>query len=239
MRYLSWDDVLALETFLVEDNDDAIGLQIHTGIYDRTQEDGHTVGYSRPDTVQTHTLEELAGGELLRLEPWTLCAVVGNRLYYKNDRGWVYNTGTAVVSPGRGNAYKRAVLTFREQLKPLPDETVISLDRFLVRDNKRVKGIRIMPGYKGIGGSNTSGFSSVDEKIQDYTAEQLNGADFLWVEGSSIRALAGDILHFCHKNQEGKHYVFTLDYRERDRIFIGDSVAYDTVSATEVVLLLK
>ena len=42
------------------------------------------------------------------------------------------------------------------------------------------------------------------------------------------------MLYFCSNDK-----VFTLNYRERDTIFRGDGIAYDTIEATEVVLLLK
>ena len=35
MRYLSWDEVCSLETFLAEDNDEAIGIELHTGKFTR------------------------------------------------------------------------------------------------------------------------------------------------------------------------------------------------------------
>jgi hypothetical protein len=133
-----------------------------------------------------------------------------------------------------GNAYTRAVLTFREPILRLPEEEILSLDRFLCRDNKRVRGIRIMPGYKGLGGSNTSGFSSDSDRLRDYPLEYLADCGFLWVEGVALRALVNDVLYFTCKDK-----VYTLNYRERDRLFHGRSVAYDTIEATEVVLLLK
>ena len=131
------------------------------------------------------------------------------------------------------------MLTFKDTLERLPDEEVISLERFLVRDNKRVKAVRIMPGYMGIGGSNTSGFSSDSERIRDYPLEYLKNNEFIWVQGVSVRALVDDVLYFCREGADGNSKVFTLNYRERDTIFRGEGVAYDTIEATEVVLLLK
>ena len=230
MRYLSWDEVKSLDKFLVEDNDDAIGIEIHTGHYDLSKE----VCYGKPETVKAHSLEELAGGEFLQMGTKTLRAVVSNRLYYTDSRNFVDNTGTYAVCFGAGNEYMRAVLTFRETLERVPDEEILALERFLVRDNKRVRAVRILPGYMGIGGSNTSGFSSDRERIRDYPLEYLKNSDFVWVQGYSLRALVGDVLYFCSNDK-----VFTLNYRERDTIFRGDGIAYDTIEATEIVLLLK
>ena len=42
------------------------------------------------------------------------------------------------------------------------------------------------------------------------------------------------MLYFCRNDK-----VYTLNYRERDTIFRGDGIAYDTIEATEIVLLLK
>ena len=109
MRYLSWDEVKSLDKFLVEDNDDAIGIEIQTGHYDLSEE----VCYGKPETVKAHSLEELAGGEFLQMGTKTLRAVVSNRLYYTDSRNFVDNTGTYAVCFGAGNEYKRAVLTFR------------------------------------------------------------------------------------------------------------------------------
>ena len=109
----------------------------------------------------------------------------------------------------------------------------------MVRDNKRVRAVRILPGYMGIGGSNTSGFSSDSERIRDYPLEYLKNNEFIWVQGVSVRALVDDVLYFCREGTDGNSKVFTLNYRERDTIFRGEGVAYDTIAATEVVLLLK
>ena len=235
MRYLTWDEVKSLDKFLVEDNDDAIGIEIHTGFCDLSA--GNC--YGKPETVKAYSLEELAGGEFLQMGNKTLRAVVSNRLYYTDSRNFVENTGTAAVSFGAGDEYKRAVLTFREALERLPDEEILGLERFMVRDNKRVRAVRILPGYMGIGGSNTSGFSSDSERIRDYPLEYLKNNEFIWVQGVSVRALVDDVLYFCREGADGNSKVFTLNYRERDTIFRGEGVAYDTIAATEVVLLLK
>ena len=234
MRYLSWDEVKSLDKFLVEDNDDAIGIEIHTGLYDLSAEDC----YGKPETVKAYSLEELAGGEFLQMGAKTLRAVVSNRLYWTDSRNWVDNSGTYATYVGgrreKGYDYERAVLTFRDTLERVPDEEILALERFLVRDNKRVEAVRILPGYMGIGGSNTSGFSSDRERIRDYPLEYLKNSDFVWVQGYSLRALVGDVLYFCSNDK-----VFTLNYRERDTIFRGNGIAYDTIEATEIVLLLK
>ena len=219
---------------MVEDNDDAIGIEIHTGLYDLSAEDC----YGKPETVKAYSLEELAGGEFLQMGAKTLRAVVSNRLYWTDSRNWVDNSGTDATYVGgrreKGYDYERAVLTFRETLERVPDEEILALERFLVRDNKRVEAVRILPGYMGIGGSNTSGFSSDRERIRDYPLEYLKNSDFVWVQGYSLRALVGDVLYFCSNDK-----VYTLNFRERDTIFHGDGIAYDTIEATEIVLLLK
>lgn len=234
MRYLTWDEVKSLDKFLVEDNDDAIGIEIHTGLYDLSAEDC----YGKPETVKAYSLEELAGGEFLQMGTETLRAVVSNRLYWTDSRNWVDSSGTDATYVGgrreNGYEYERAVLTFREKLERVPDEEILALERFLVRDNKRVEAVRILPGYMGIGGSNTSGFSSDSERIRDYPLEYLESSDFVWVQGYSLRALVGDVLYFCSNDK-----VYTLNYRERDTIFRGNGIAYDTIEATEIVLLLK
>lgn len=238
MRYLSWDEVLGLEKFLAEDNDEAIGIEIHTGLYDLT-----TADYGQPDAVKRISLDELAGGDFVKLGNKTLCAVVCNRLYYKDGRDFVYNTGTSVAYHGkrRGNCdeYERAVISFNCPIVPLPKEEVLALEKFLVKDNKRVIGVRIMPGYMGIGGSNTSGFSADSEKERYYTLEQLSACGCIWVEGVAICALVNDVLHFRYTTSKGEKGMYTLDYRERDYIIRGDGIAYDTISATEVILILK
>ena len=235
MRYLTWDEVKSLDKFLVEDNDDAVGIEIHTGFCDLSADNC----YGKPETVKAYSLEELAGGDFIHLGTKTLRAVVSNRLYWTDSQNWVENSGTDAVSFGAGDEYKRAMLTFRETLERLPDEEILGLERFMVRDNKRVRAVRIMPGYMGIGGSNTSGFSSDSERIRDYPLEYLKNNEFIWVQGVSVRALVDDVLYFCREGTDGNNKVFTLNYRERDTIFRGEGVAYDTIAATEVVLLLK
>ena len=234
MRYLSWDEVKSLDKFLVEDNDDAVGIEIHTGLYDLSAEDC----YGKPETVKAYSLEELADGEFLQMGAKTLRAVVSNRLYYTDSRNWVDNSGTDATYVGgrreNGYDYERAVLTFREKLERVPDEKILELERFLVRDNKRVRAVRVLPGYMGIGGSNTSGFSSDSERIRDYPLEYLENSEFVWVQGYSLRALVGDVLYYCRNDK-----VYTLNFRERDTIFRGNGIAYDTIEATEIVLLLK
>ena len=68
MRTLEWDEVLGLEKFMVEDNDEIIGMEIHVGKDWRN-------GYSEPDSVVKYSLEELSGGSLsswktLSCVPW-------------------------------------------------------------------------------------------------------------------------------------------------------------------------
>ena len=78
------------------------------------------------------------------------------------------------------------------------------------------------------------GAQMLKKDIMIHTVEYLKNSDFVWVQGYSLRALVGDVLYFCSNDK-----VFTLNYRERDTIFRGDGIAYDTIEATEIVLLLK
>ena len=239
MRYLSWDEVKSLDKFLVEDNDDAVGIEIHTGLYDERAEDP----YGKPETVKAYTLEELSGGDFLKLGTNLLRAVVCNRLYYTDGRNWVDNTKMNVAYIGArregGYDYERAVLTFQDPVVILPDEEILALDRFMARDNKRVKALRIMPGFRGLGGTNTSGFSGDWERTRDYPVEILDGGEFLWAQGVSIRALIHDVLYFVRTDRNGKARVFTQNHRGNTTVLMGEGIAYDTVAATEVILLLK
>ena len=68
MRYLTWDEVKSLDKFLVEDNDDAVGIEIHTGFCDLSADNC----YGKPETVKAYSLEELAGGDFIRMGTKTL-----------------------------------------------------------------------------------------------------------------------------------------------------------------------
>ena len=222
MGYLDWDTVLALDTFYASDNDDAVGIELHTGRYDYRSDNP----YGAPDKVERYNLEALAGGSFLKLGDKTLRAVFSNRLYYTYGNDYVSSTGTDMVSLINGT-YERAVLTFRNTLEYLPENQILSLERFLCRDNKRVRGIRIMPGYMGIGGDALEARELIKMKV-------LENSGFLWVQGYCLRALVEDVLYFTRNDR-----VYTLNYRKRDTLFRGESVAYDTITATEVVLLLN
>lgn len=243
MRYLSNDEVLKLETFLVEDNDEAVGIEIHTGLFDRTKENGITIGYNRPDTIKSVSLEELAGGELIKFGDWTLCAVVCNRLYCRNSNDLVYSTGTAVAFHGKSHddsfEYERVVLTFNCPVVPLPDEEVLALEECLVRDNKRVIGVRIIPGSRGIGDSNAWEFIGEGEKIAFYDLKALSKCGPINIEGYEACALVNDVLHFRYAKSNGEKSVFTIDYREQAYTLNGQKIAPDTISATRVILILK
>lgn len=241
MRFLSWDEVNALDKFLVEDNEEAIGLEIHSGIYDSSEENGEIIGFSRPKTVEKFLLSELAGGELIKFGQYTLCAVVCDRLYYKDSRKYVYNQKLACLSVGKffgeNYEYERAVLTFNRELKSLPKEEVFALDKFIVRDNKKVGGVLIEWGYMGIGGSNTSGFSA--ETSHRYTEEILNEKPIIRVGKYELCALVGDVLHMRYKKENGEMRMITLNYRERPFVSRGGGVAYDTISAIQIMLFYK
>ena len=121
--------------------------------------------------------------------------------------------------------------------KMLADEEIHSLKAILVRSNKQVVGIKIMHGYMGSGGTNQSSFCA--ESVAEYTAQELNGKAPIRVNKSEICALVNDVLYFRQKGSDGKMNTSTLDPREKEQLYSGDSIAYDTVSATKVVLLLK
>lgn len=116
---------------------------------------------------------------------------------------------------------------------PCSDVEIDSLKTVLVESNERVVGIKITRGYMGCGGTNLSDFSAESTRV--YTADELNGSEPIAVNKTEICALINDVLYFrCH-NGDGT----TLDLKEKERTYRGESMAYDTVSATKVELLLK
>ena len=74
---------------------------------------------------------------------------------------------------------------------------------------------------------------------RDYPVEILDGGEFLWAQGVSIRALIHDVLYFVRTDSNGKGRVFTQNHRGNTTVLMGEGIAYDTVAATEVILLLK
>lgn len=118
----------------------------------------------------------------------------------------------------------------------LSDEEILSLKTFLVKDNPQVTGIKILRGYRGIGGSNRSGFQTTE--IEEYPLGQLSDGATIRVVGSEICALVNDVLYFrC--NADGKMTVYTQDLTDASRSYCGESIAYDTVSAARVILLTE
>lgn len=118
----------------------------------------------------------------------------------------------------------------------IPDEKISQLQKILVKDNECVAGLKIFHGYKGIGGSNSSGFQC--ESCQEYTLEQLEEMTPIRVPGSEICALVNDVLYFrC--TTDGQIRVHTIDHREESCTIMGDSIGYDTFLAVRVALLLK
>lgn len=238
MKYLTRDEICGLEKFLVADNEEAVGIEIHIGGDWRR-------GYPEPHTIRKYSLEELSGGELIPLEDQTLCALVGDQLYYKdNQRGFVEATGAEYAYRGVSRQtgdylYQRAMVSYCSPIVTLPPEEILSLDTILVKNNHRVVGVKLIHGFSGIGGSNNSGFGAEPGKEIVYTAEELDGRKPIRVEDDMICALANDVLHFRYRSYNGEMRTFTLDYRKRTYIARGDGIAYDTVSATKVVLILK
>ena len=236
MRYLTQEETDGLCSFLVEDCDEATGIEIHVGR-------DYRLGYEEPYRIDRYSLNDLSSGAFISVEGATLIALVGDRLYYKNEWGGVYSTGTEYAYRGVDRStgdylYIRAMVTYRTDIVTLPKEEIIPLDRILVRGNERVVGVKLIRGCRGIGGSNTSGFSGFEDGERIYTAEQLDGRDIIYVEGVEMCALAKDVLYFRYTDRNGEKNIFTLNYREREYTAIGDGIAYDTVEATKVVLLL-
>ena len=93
MGYLDWDTVLALDTFYTSDNDDAVGIELHTGRYDYRSDDP----YGAPDKVERYNLEALAGGSFLKLGDKTLRAVFSNRLYYTYGNDYVSSSLSNII----------------------------------------------------------------------------------------------------------------------------------------------
>ena len=82
MRRLDKDEILALEKFLVEDSDEVIGIEIYKGL------SASSSSSSEPKEIIKYAIADLAGGDLITLDECrTLCAVVGNQLYYRDEYG--------------------------------------------------------------------------------------------------------------------------------------------------------
>ena len=237
MKRLEKHEVLGLEKFLVEDSDEVIGITLHLGM---SMSNGE---YTAPETIKEFTKEALAGGDLIPLDELrTLCALVGNRLYYRDVYGHVGSIAPETTFMYHCNAtkrylYGRIIVLYSESIEKLPDEEILSRKTILVKDNKRVSGIQIERGHMGLGGTNRSGFSATSER--EYTAQQLSGSEPIWVMKSEICALVNDVLYFRCDDGDGKKRVYTLDHREEGRMMVGEGIAYDTASAARVVLLLK
>ena len=240
MRYLTSDEVRELDKFLIDGNDEAVGIEIHIGKEWRT-------GYSEPDTIQKFTLSELEGKEPIEIGRVKVCALAGDQLYciekgkYSDE---VHSTGTEYayrgVSPDTGDyMYVRVMVTYCCPIVTLPDDEILSLDTFLVKGNDRVVGVRFEPGSSGIGGSNSSGFSADSGKEYEYTVDELGTKKPFCIEEDVLCALVNDVLYLRYRNRNGDMRVYTLDYRKRSLVTTGDSIAYDTVSATRITLILK
>ena len=240
MKYLTSDEVRVLDEFLAIDNDEAVGIEIHIGKDWRA-------GYSEPDTIQRFTLKELEGKAPIEIERVKICALVDDQLYciekgkYSDD---VHSTGTEYVYKGISEVtgdymYVRVIVAYCCPIVTLPEQEIASLENFFVKDNNRVIGVRFEPGFSGIGGSNSSGFSADREKKFEYTAAELCGKKPFRIEKDELCALVNDVLYLRYRNRDGDMRVYVLDYRKRSLVTFGDGIAYDTVSATRITLLLK
>lgn len=104
MRTLSDNEVLALESILVEDNEKIVGILVE---YGTTGVGGcNTSGFSA-DTSNNFELENLAGKEPLQIKGVKLCAVVNDVMYFRNDNGKVFphNYDQTFKLMGKGIAY--------------------------------------------------------------------------------------------------------------------------------------
>ena len=240
MRYLTSDEVRGLDKFLVEGNYEAIGIEIHIGKDWRT-------GYSEPDTIQKFTLAELEGKAPIEIGQVKICALTGDQLYCVEKGQYfdeVHSTGTEYaykgISPDTGDyMYVRVMVSYCSSIVTLLDEEILSLDAFLVKDNDRVVGVRFEPGSSGIGGSNSSGFSADRGKEYEYTVEELCEKKPFRIEDDVLCALVNDVLYLRYRNRDGDMRVYALDHRKRSLVTTGDGIAYDTVSATRITLILK
>lgn len=238
MRYLECNEVLGLEKFLVDDNDEAIGIEVHLGIRICNNE------FTEPETIKKFSIEELANGDLIEIPDRTLCALVGDRIYYRDIHNNVNHISPESVFGYDCDSTKRHLAVrvkvhFDDQIVILPDEEILSLKTILVKDNKRVVGVEIVGGCMGMGGSNRSGFRENISQWHQYPLDALSGREPIRVRESEICALVNDVLYFRCEDKNGKKRVYTMNFREKEITMSGDSIAYDTVSATRVSLILK
>lgn len=238
MRYLETNEVLGLEKFLVDDNVEAIGIEVHLGIRISNHE------LTEPETIKKFSIEELADGELIEIPDRTLCALVGDRIYYRdiyNNVRYIYPESSFGYNCGSTKRFLalRVKVLFDDQIVILPDEEILSLKTILVKDNKHVDGVEIEGGCMGVGGSNCSGFREYIGQGHRYSLDELNGREPIRVSKSEICALVNDVLYFRCEEENGKKRVYTMNFREKEIMMSGDSIAYDTVSATRVSFLRK
>ena len=121
----------------------------------------------------------------------------------------------------------------------MPWDEICALDKILVKDNKYIGSITVIPGYYGIGGSNRSGFQGDWDSAVEYTAEALDGSEPIRVMGWEICALINDVLYLRYKKDDGEVNVVSVDRRKGEQIYLGDEVAYDTMYAKKVKLNRK
>lgn len=157
MRRLDKDEIFALEKFLVEDSDAVVGIEIHKGL------SASSSGSSEPKEIIKYAIADLAGGDLITLDECrTLCAVVGNQLYYRDEYGNARALGSETnfqyFSTSDRSYYAELVkVLYTNSTNKLPDAEILSLKTILVKDNKQVVGVRIARGYMGVGGFGLSG----------------------------------------------------------------------------------
>ena len=241
MRILTDREVLALDKFLVDGNEDAIGIEIHKGIYSKDFKEDRMVGYSEPECVQHFSLDELSKMDVITINNTTFCALVGDILYGITQHGEVFKEkleDTFIYGFYWNGAfdYEKIIVKYKPDRYPtrLTDFEVFMLQKILVKNNKSFNGVRIETGTMGTGGSNTSGFSA-DTTIE-YSLEELDGAPRIKIYEDYISAIVNDVL-YAKYGESLLEYVWTLNCRRPSTILKGRMVDFDTVSATRITMI--
>lgn len=88
----------------------------------------------------------------------------------------------------------------------------------------------------GRGGTNRSDF--VENSVEECPIELLSGREPVRVHRFEICALVSDMLYLRSQDDQGKKGIFTRNHREKGFIMTGNGIAYDTISAARVSLIL-
>ncbi|MGN0114764.1 MAG: hypothetical protein ACI396_05515 [Acutalibacteraceae bacterium] len=87
MKQLSSEEVLALETILVEDNEKIVGVMVE---YGTTGVGGCNRSGFSADSFKQVALDDIAGKAPYQIKGIKLCAVVSDVMYFRNDNGDVF-----------------------------------------------------------------------------------------------------------------------------------------------------